>query len=328
MHQLREYINEVLGCDTHPERVPKNALGKLPMFITEGYMFYEITLFGRAVILAEQKNSDEFSVLQIERNFNQIRQELQNKVALIAESITAINRKRLIEKGINFIVPGKQLYLPDLLIDLRETFPAKIIRKEKLLPSAQFILLYHLLHRNERIEQYPLKKLAEKFGYTQMAITKAVENLKYHELCTVEGSREKFVHFPGPAADLWKTAEPLLVNPVLKTVYVDEWPDVNMLHSNIIALAEYSDINRSRQEYYAIEKSVFYYLQKEGRLKNLNSQEGAYCIEVWKYNPEILAEGVRGPRDVDPLSLYLSLKDSRDERIEMALEKIIERYIW
>ena len=31
---------------------------------------------------------------------------------------------------------------------------------------------------------------------------------------------------------------------------------------------------------------------------------------------------------VDPLSLYLSLKDSTDERIEMALEKIIKDYIW
>jgi hypothetical protein len=31
---------------------------------------------------------------------------------------------------------------------------------------------------------------------------------------------------------------------------------------------------------------------------------------------------------VDPLSLYLSVKDSRDERIEMALDQILKKYIW
>jgi len=31
---------------------------------------------------------------------------------------------------------------------------------------------------------------------------------------------------------------------------------------------------------------------------------------------------------VDPLSLYLSLKEGRDERVEMALEQIIKKFIW
>jgi len=40
-------------------------------------------------------------------------------------------------------------------------------------------------------------------------------------------------------------------------------------------------------------------------------------IEIWKYDPELFArEGV-----VDPLSLYLSLKDTKDEPFQMALEQ-------
>lgn len=37
------------------------------------------------------------------------------------------------------------------------------------------------------------------------------------------------------------------------------------------------------------------------------------------------------PKDravVDPLSLYLSVKASRDERIEMALDQILAKFIW
>ena len=50
---------------------------------------------------------------------------------------------------------------------------------------------------------------------------------------------------------------------------------------------------------------------------------------MWKYNPLVLVGEL--PNDlsvVDPLSLYLSLQDNHDERIEMALDKIIEQYIY
>lgn len=46
-------------------------------------------------------------------------------------------------------------------------------------------------------------------------------------------------------------------------------------------------------------------------------ESGSMEIEMWKYDPELFAwEGV-----VDPLSLYLSLKNTKDERVEMALEQ-------
>jgi len=49
---------------------------------------------------------------------------------------------------------------------------------------------------------------------------------------------------------------------------------------------------------------------------------------VWKYNPELLiGELLSSASVVDPLSLYLSVQDKKDERIEMALEQILEIYI-
>ncbi len=74
---------------------------------------------------------------------------------------------------------------------------------------------------------------------------------------------------------------------------------------------------------------MFYKLQKTNTLVNPNENEGRYCLEVWKYSPKILVGEL--PHEtpvVDPLSLYLSYKNSHDERVEMALEKIIEKYIW
>jgi DNA-binding transcriptional ArsR family regulator len=226
--------------------------------------------------------------------------------------------------------------MPDLLIDLRENFvhPKTRQKNETLLPSAQFLLIYHIIHRNQqwKLEEHPFKEIAQKLGYTPMAITNAIDNLKNHELIDVEGEKEKFIRFRYDRHELWNIAhqQKLLVNPVIKTVYVDEKPkDLFLLQSNASALPEYTDLNPSRQEYFAIEKTVFYGLQKSNALANLNEYEGRYALEVWKYNPLTLVDEL--PNDmavVDPLSLYLSVKDSRDERIEMALAQILEKFIW
>jgi hypothetical protein len=47
-------------------------------------------------------------------------------------------------------------------------------------------------------------------------------------------------------------------------------------------------------------------------------------LEAWSYNPLLLGN-VAG---VDPLSLFLSLRDSSDERIQQQLEILIQELKW
>lgn len=330
--KLQKYIEDILGYVMVIVPIPKQELGNLPMYVNEIYKLYRVTLGDIHFVVIEYKDADAFSISQLEKHSELINTNLNQKVVLLAEDISALYRKRLIEKGINFMVPGKQLFLPDFLIDLREgnQNAGRKKKTEKLLPSAQFILLYYLLHKpTEHIENDSFTQLALRFGYTKMAITKAVDNLAYNGLCTVEGTKEKYIRFVGERSELWNSALPLFVNPVFKQVYVDDKPDgIFLFRSNESALNEYSDMNPSRQPYYAIERSKFYDLQKEGQLKNPNEHEGAVCLELWKYNPEMLANGITEVDNVDPLSLYLSLRDNRDERVEDALEMIIKKYIW
>jgi DNA-binding transcriptional ArsR family regulator len=336
MKKTLTYIEETLGILPTVTHIAKIQMDRVPMYIHETFNLYRIDLFNTEIILAELKNGDELSIQQTEKQVQQIKKLLNHKVVIVLENVQAFNRKRLIEKGINFIVPGKQLYMPDLLIDLRENFvhPKTRQKNETLLPSAQFLLIYHIIHRYQKwkLEEHPFKEIAQKLGYTPMAITNAIDNLKYHELIDVEGEKEKFVRFRNERNELWNIAyqQNLLVNPVIKTVYVDEKPkELFLLQSNAFALPEYTDLNTSRQEYFAIEKTVFYGLQKSNVLVNPNEYEGMYALEVWKYNPLTLVDEL--PNDmavVDPLSLYLSVKNSRDERIEMALDQILKKYIW
>lgn len=336
MREVNKYISEILGENISIYPISKKELGNLPMYITQSYKLYNINLFNKEVVAVEPYNEDELSILQIDKHLHLISNNLNANVILILENVLSYNRKRLIEKKISFIVPGKQMYLPELLIDLRENFSQSKSKPQdgKLMPSAQMLLIYHIVNRYNswQLENYSFKEIAKKMNYTAMAITNAVEDLKYHDLINVKGEKEKFIKFNFERNELWNIVveNNLLSNPIIKTVYTDSLPNKPfMLGSNTSALPEYSDMNPSRQKYYAIDKNTFYDWQKKGNLVNSNDREGIYAIEVWKYNPEIIVEEMGNELPVvDPLSLYLSLKDNRDERIEMALEQIIDKFIW
>lgn len=336
MKEMLKYMDESLGIKPKVNPLAKRYLDKLPVYIHEKYSLCSTNLFNREIILAYLNNEKELSVQQTEKQVQQIKNLLNQNVVVVLKTVQAYNRRRLIEKGINFIVPGTQLYMPDLLIDLRETYvnPKAKTKTGTLLPSAQFLLIYHLIHKKQKwnLEEYPFKEIAKKLGYTAMAITNAIDNLKHFGLIKIEGGKEKFIRFNYKRKEIWDliTEQNLLVNPVLKTVFIDKKPvGLFLLHSNTSALHEYTDINQSKQEYFAIEKSDFYSLQKRNELVNLNDQEGKYALEVWKYNPITLLDNcLNDKKVVDPISLYLSLKDNQDERIEIALDQILENLIW
>jgi DNA-binding MarR family transcriptional regulator len=333
MEKVKQYIEELLGDPITLLSVKDKELGSvLPFYMTEMYSFSKIVMMNHSLILIEPKQQDELSILQLSKHQALIEEMLHCKSAVVLQEIESFQRKRLIEKRVQFIVPNKQIFLPFWLIDLKEGYATKRQKKDSLSPSAQMILIWYLLDKQRKIdfENSSLKDLANHFNYSAMTITKAADELVSHDLCTLrENGKEKFIHFQQEKHELWHRAEPYLVNPVLKTIFVDEFPDgVGHILSNFSALSEYSEMNPSSQRYYAIDKTVFYGLEKTGKFKNSNNREGKYCIEVWKYNPDKLMEIVHNDEfAVDPLSLYLSMKGNPDERTEYAFENLIN-HIW
>ena len=64
--------------------------------------------------------------------------------------------------------------------------------------------------------------------------------------------------------------------------------------------------------------------EKYAPIELARPEPGALEIEVWRYLPAKFARnGV-----ADPLSVYLSFENNADERIEMALEKMLEDVPW
>ena len=51
-------------------------------------------------------------------------------------------------------------------------------------------------------------------------------------------------------------------------------------------------------------------------------EEARLLMEGWAYDPGLLSK----VRQVDPLSLYLSLKSDHDERVQRALDQLVEKW--
>ncbi len=336
MNTLDKYITTFTGFPAHILPLPKDEVKGLAIYIREAYALSSLQLNNVELLLIEPIQTNEWRILQVQKHMATLTKMTGKTCVLLLHEIPAYVRSRLIAKRINFIVPGKQIYLPDLLIHLKDEGEKKQKKGDviALTPAAQFLILYQLLNQREpwQLEHRPLKDIARQTGYAANTITNAAKELEHHQLINMNGTKEKYIQFNLQGKELWVHAlnEGRLTTPVLKRIYVDTKPDnTTLMRANATALPEYSDMNPPAQKYYAIDKKAYYTLNKTNKLRHPNPTEGQYCLEVWKYDPVRLAENVQLKNHVvDPLTLYLSMQDLKNERIEMALDQIINQFPW
>ena len=230
MKNLQEYIKEVLDEIIVVNRLPEYEVSKLPMYVNQLYKIYITKLLGTELVLVQLVDEDNISIAQTEKQLRNLKKLFNKTIVLILDHVVSYNRSRLIKKKVNFIVPGKQLFLPEMLVDLKDgdTKRRSFKEKQKLIPSAQVMVLYQILGLSELwdIEQKPFKEIALKLNYSPMAISKAVDNLQAIDLITIAGEKEKYIHFNYDKVKLWeKIEENAFWNyPVFKRVYIDELP--------------------------------------------------------------------------------------------------------
>jgi len=320
MNDIKKYLKDALGIETEINPLKADKLKNLPVYITSEYSIHHINLYRQDLLLVLVKGN--FTTERLRKHLDTIRAAFNTNTVAVISHLEAYKRLRLIEKKIPFIIPGKQMYLPDLLIDLKEFGLKPRQQPQVMQPATQLLLLYHL--QVEPLEGLNLKGIAEKLDYDPATITRAAYYLHNIGLCTLQGSKDKALHFESTNEELWEKAEPMMNNPVKKTLHYSGWvDDANLYKSNINALAHYSDLNDDVVEYYAV-KHGYTRLIGGVNLKQTGPLEGNICIEEWKYNPYLLTQ----TEFIDPLSLYFCFRNKPDERIEMALEQIIKNIKW
>lgn len=314
---LARYIHDTLGMDVCLQPINKTQLEKLPLTVIGCFSFLEAEMLQAKVVFALTENGDTVPPAQIKRMLEIVSAKLERIVVLVTCKIASYNAQRLIHQRVNLIIPGKQMFLPDLLINLRRDVKTNQDLKEVIPPLAQVIILYHI--EVETLEGKNAQEISSLFDVSYATANRAIRWLTTHGLCLIAGnSRTKSLHFEQPNKGLWETAKPLLASPVEKTLYTDE-PVTDLLVSGINALSEYSMLVGEQREWHAV--------TREGLSKlhiKTDEQYGSNIIEVWRYKPTRLTT----TNIVDRLSLYLSLRDNDDERVQMELDNMISSMTW
>ena len=124
---------------------------------------------------------------------------------------------------------------------------------------------------------------------------------------------------------LWDKVHNKLNSPVIDVWYTDIHIKSELfLKSYDSALANYSELSEGRQITYAIEKEEFREVKIHELEGKINKKFGEYRIEIWNYNPLLLSH----QKEVDRLSLFLSMQDESDPRVQMALTQMINNIKW
>jgi hypothetical protein len=325
---LVDYLVAIAGDRPWLEPVARERVSKLPIFLREKYRLIQADLFGRKAFLAIQKEAPlEPSPTDYSHDAKALKQLLAADVVLVIANVPSYIRNRLVQRHVPFIVPGTQMFLPMMMIDLREQYPTRGWRpKELLSPVAQVTVIFHLTRGP--LTGFPLGQIAEKLHYSAMAISKAQEELQRTGICEVERSgKALFLRFNGNRADVWRNAERSLSTPVKRTQWV-RWGQGSQrtaLKSGLTALSTYTMLADESIPTYAMRDRHIVEALREGELIGCRTREDAEVrMESWTYDPALLSND---GNTADPCSVYLSLRNSVDERIQKELRTLMEEFL-
>lgn len=314
--RMTTYIGAVINEDVVAKPVCKSVLDLLPMSIVGNFKLYHGQILGKNLIFVYIEDADMITPVMTKKQLDIIQKRTGIITVLVPKHLHSYNVGRLIAQKVNFVIPDKQMFIPSLLLDLKNDKVIDGDIKDSITPMTQCLLLYHL--EVESISGKTSYELADKLSVSYASINRALRWLVTKDLIKQEGVKTKTVQIELSGRELWDKALPMLVSPIEQIYYTDA-PLEGQMISGVNALASYTMLNEEPKQCCAISK-------KDLKVLNIptDKQFGQNEIQVWKYNPRMFSvSGV-----VDRLSLYLSLINNEDERIQIELERLINEMSW
>lgn len=297
------------------ERIDAKSIKGISLELRTSFVFFKTEIAGQGIILLKPKYAlERYTPKTCAKMAEMVSRGNSLPCAFWFDALDFNQRTRLMEKNVYFVVSGKYAYLPGLAMDGRNERKTAT----ELTAPAQYVLLYHMQAKS--LEGRSSKELAEIMPYKYLTLTLAIQVLQDLELCTlvVDANKEKRLHFELNGNALWEKALPLLKSPLKKSFFCDSVKDEKFYpQGGVNALAHYSMlVPDTITTLVAVERTE---TVKQDNFERINSWDGSYKIEVWKYPPIVADEGF-----VDRLSLALTLKNDEDPRVHKEVERIIE----
>lgn len=366
--ELKAYVDHVLGLKLR--LTPWNHVNTLPYALRDRYEFLVTEIFGAKCLILKERLSRDTSVADVAKHMHVIKlqalkktSEILDSMIFVTDSLPSYDRKRLVEKGVQFIVPGNQLYLPAFGMDLREYYRQRMEKPQLLSPATQSMLIQSLIKGWQRDQPTTRSSFERAFSYAKMTITRALSELTALDIVRLdkEGTESSIV-FTLSAREVWEKAKDHMRTPVKKTIWLNALPEAlgtPMLLAGETALAELSLLASPRIPCFATTTPQFDDILKRAQSEQYGRSNEAYgeafsargsrsgpakttletislfhevpqnhavcCIQLWSYEP---FPGNTNAAAVDPFSLYLSLKDGHDDRVQICLDEMMENVKW
>ena len=298
----------------------------LPAFLARLYQFFETRIGQTPLLFMSASHTAKHTPAEIRKHLELVKEGFDGIVVYSAERLTSVFRSRLIAAGLAFVVPGNQLFVPELAMDLREHFRApKPDRSDKLSPSAQLVLFFHLI-KGGQARPWTQTELTKPLRYSIMTINRAFDELATVGLARIERrGRRKLLSFCSEGRLLIDVSKTLLIRPERRLDHVrwrKQLPDLPLAGEH--ALARFSDLSPpAAPPVYAVTSKQMRDLLARGWAERREADhdfDGS--LATWRYDPRILARN----QIVDPLSLFAQFWDDPDERLSMAVDRLLEQW--
>jgi len=316
-----DYLASVLG--TKPGELKGDVAASLPMLVLQFYHPVTIDLLGHRCLLLVERQLRTATPALARRHLELANRYTSDLVVLVAHTVDASTRAKLVAQRIPFIVPGSQMYLPDLAVDFREHFARVRSPGQTLTPAALLIVLTRAL------QVWPAtttpQALALQYGYSAMTMTRVADELAQLALLTSERQgRSRQLTFAAVGRALWDMAVPYLRSPVRDRVWTVLPHALDAPAAGLSALAAATELSEPAVPVLAIGPALWSQLQAQNLPVLQEEEPGCTALEIWHFDPTLLL--VDG--QLHPAAAWLTLQDNRDERVQMALESLLESVKW
>ena len=238
-------------------------------------------------------------------------------IFLQLDAISSFRRQNLLENKIPFILKDKIVYLPFMATYLTNAqYGDKNVEKISL---ATQLLFTWILYQNTN--KYYVSDAVKSLGFSNMTLTRS-----YRQLCATQlfeehkDSRKIFLTTNLSKVDLFNKMRPYLQSPFYTQGYIlKKEITKDMIPAGEFAFSQYTYINPPNLKTYAIEKK---------HVKNIKLQRECYSydeqveLQIWKYNPLLFSQN---KKDIDDISLILSLLGNEDERLDIEIENLLKK---
>ena len=320
---LEQYLGGVFRAPVRVSAV-ENAPG-LPVFLGRMYGLYDGRIAGeRCVFLADL--GGDATPARVAKHVGLVRAAVDGTVVFAARSLSAHSRARLMAQGIPFVVPGNQLYIPELAVDLRERFRAARQRQaDRLSPAAQAVLFHHLLGGRNGGAAIP-SCIAPLLHYSAMSVGRAFDELINAGLADSDRQgKERRIRFKAQGRELFESAQGLLRSPVRTSRFVQGGHATKALkQGGESALANLTNLSPPELDVFAVAAGNWKKLALACGFVETDRDRAECIVETWAYDPA----GLSSASTVDPLSLYAQFRDHDDERVTIAAETLLQEITW